>query len=384
MLNGAALNASRLNVWALGKKPVTFSGDAVGEVASVLAATRLASASGEAVALSAAEITISAQRWLAGSLLSTQQADIAVSMVRGGRGTGVIEVGGSLYYTRLILGSGGAEIQLVSISDVGVVYGEGAAISRHFAEMSAGRLQLGSGDAISLTGGSLSPSAIRVPATAAIGAQIPLVAQLDSAHVTAGGVRYINGFSDAIAYLEIEDDGFRRQVFIGTLDLEPIATGFATATRIGRGDASMLTSISLDTRTTRRAEGAAVLRGAADLGGDIIVRGDGAAVIRVVASLTGYVYRRGGVMEAISTVATHLAGVRARLGRASAPLVCIVQTDGSRARQGEGSFVLEINSESSAQDFNFAGMDDDDELFYRPAQQREFFRAASTREWRRS
>lgn len=384
MLNGAVLNGSRLNVWALGKKPITFSSDAVAEVATVLSATRLASARGDATTQMQADIGISAQRWLSGSLVSTQEADVAPSMVRGGHGSGAIEIDGSLYYTRLILGYGGAEIQLVAISDVGVVYGEGAGASHFISALDGSRIRMGSGDAASSTYGGLAASAIRIPATASVGAQIPLIAQLDSAHVTAGGIRFINGFSDAIAYLEIEDDGFRRQVFIGTLDIEPIATGFATATRNARGDASVFTEISLVTSTTRRAEGAAVARAAGLLAGEVMVNGEGAAVVQVIASLTGSVQRRGGVMHAISTIATHLAGARAKLGQASAPLVCVVQASGNRRRLGSGSFVLKVNSESTAQDFNFAGMDDDDELFYRPAQPREFSRAALTREWRRS
>ena len=383
MLNGAALNGSRLNVWARGEHPILFAADAVAEVAGLLAATRIASARGDAIALAAAEINFSAKRWLDGSLLSTHHADVAPSMFRGGRGEGVVATDGGLYYTRLILGSGGAEIQIVAVSDVGVVYGEGAGISRHFAQIDATRQRTGAGDAVAIADGSLAPAAIRVPSTASIGAQIPLVAQLDSAHVTAGGIRYVNGFGDAVAWLEIEDDGFRRQVFIGTLDLEPIASGFATATRNGRGDAQVHTQIDLDTRTVRRAEGAGVARAVAQLDGGIFVRGGGDAVVNLVASLTGYVYRRGGALQAISTTATHLAGTRARLGHAAAPLVCVVQAEGSRMMLGEGTFVLELNSESTAQDFNFAGMDDDDELFYRPAAQREFSRAASTREWRR-
>ena len=383
MLNGATLNGSRLNVWALGTQPVVFEGDAVTEVAHVLDATRYASGRGDSIAVATAEISFSAQRWLDGSLISTNHVDVAPSMTRSGRGDGVIVVGGSLYYTRVIFGNGGAEIQVVAISDVGVVYGEGSGVATPFAELSGTRSRTGSGDAIAQAYGDLASSAIRIPATAAVDGVFPLVAQLDSAHVTSGGVRYINGFSDAIAYLEIEDDGFRRQVFIGTLDTEPIASGFATATRNGTGDAFMHTELAIQTRTTRRAEGSGVVLGAAQLDGEVFVRAEGDAVVSLIASLTGYVFRRGGVMEAISTVATELAGLRARLGLSAAPLVCIVQADGSRVAAGGGTFVLQLNAASTAQDFNFAGMDDDDELFYRPAPQREFSRSASTREWRR-
>lgn len=381
-VNGATFNGSRLNVGPVAY-PVAFSADSIGVVASALDAVRYAVANGDAAAITLGEFQASAYRSLAGDMAGVLQSDLLAHAVRNGAGDAVSECYGGLYYTRVIYGSGGAEIQIIAISDVGVVYGSGEGVATPLAEMDGTRARIGFGDAVAVSIGELSPSAIRIPATMALDESVAIIASLDSAHITGGGIRYIDGFGDAYAYLDIEDNGFRRQIFIGTLDLEPIAYGVATATRNGRGDAVITTAASSTFEATRRGEGAGVIAGAAELAGEVFVRGSGDAVISIVAQMTGYVYRRGGVLEAISTLSSELTAVRMRIAGASAPLVCTVDLDGRRGAAGSGVMLIELNAQSTASDFNFAGMDDDSEVFYRPAMQREFSRNGSTREWRR-
>jgi hypothetical protein len=77
-------------------------------------------------------------------------------------------------------------------------------------------------------------------------------------------------------------------------------------------------------------------------------------------------------------------GLRAKSGHGDALVVGIVDMDGLRRRLGGGTSVVTLNAESTASDFNFVGMDDEDEVFVRPAMQREFARPAMIREWRRA
>lgn len=381
-LNGATFNGSRLNVGPVAH-PVAFSADSVGVVASMLEAIRYANSSGDATAITLGDFQASAQRYFAGDLVGNVISDLPAIAIRNGAGSAVLVGQGGMYYTRLIYGSGGAEIQIIAISDVGVVYGSGEGVATPLAEMSGTRARVGAGDSIATTGGELEASAIRIPATAPLNDSLSMIAQLDSAHITGGGVRYIDGFGDAYGYLELEDGGFKRQVFIGSLDLEPLAYVSATAIRHSTGDAIINTATSGTFQAVRRAEGAGLIIGAAELAGESIVRGSGDAIISILASMTGYVYRRGGVLEAISTIASEITIIRKRFGAGSAPLVCTVSGSGSRKISGGGAVIIEINAESDESVVNYSAMDDDDELFYRPAAQREFSRAAPIREWSR-
>ncbi len=381
-LNSAMFNGRRINVGTV-VYPVTFASDSVGVVDSALDATRYANVRADAVAQLDCDLLASAQRWLRGDLSTLLDSDLVSRAVRGGAGSGVVECDGGLYYTKIVYLSGAAELRIIAISDVGVVYGEGSGVALPSAALDGSRVRLGYGDAMAETDAGLAASAIRTPATAYVGDIVSLTSQLDTAHITAGGIRYIDGFGDAYAYLEIEDGGMRRQVFIGSLDLEPLATGFATARRHGKGDATIKTSTSFTLESIRRGTGTAVVQGVGELAGEIFVLGRGDAVISLVARLTGAVYMRGSVLSAVSTLATELEGVRSKIGVSSAIAVTVTDMTGVRKRTGRGSSIITLAAESSASDVNFVGMDDDVELFYRPPMQREFFRAAITREWRR-
>lgn len=383
-VNGAAINASRLNV-AGALFPQLLAGDSVGVVASECDAIRYALSGGSAVAQSVGDFTASAERFFGASLINGVLSDIAASAIRVGTGTGVVQVGGSLFYTRIIYGNGGAEIQIVAISDVGVVYGEGEGVAIPMALLDGSRVRTGFGDSFALTAGELAPSAIRVPYTADGVPLVPWFGALDTATITSGGIRRIDGSGECIAYLEIEDNGFKRQVFIGSLDVEPIADGFATAVRNATGAAVITTDFSATFDTQRLAQGTATVVGDAALAGDVFVRGEGTAVVQVVATLTGYAFRRGSVLNAISTLATELDGRRARVGLGDAPLVAIMQVDGVKTVLGEfAPLETLLYGESFATDFDITGLDDDEELFYRPAGVRELLKPAYTRELRRA
>jgi len=383
-INGAGINASRLN--AAGQLlPKTFAGDSVGVVASELDAIRYALSGGSAVSQTAGNFNASAQRFASADFVGRLVSDIAANAVRSGAGVGVIEGGASLYYTRIIYGDGGAEIQIVAISDVGVVYGDGGGVITPDFLATGTRVRTGGGNAFATTHGSLAPSAIRVPFTADSIPLIPWIGALDSATITAGGVRRIDGFGSAIAYLTLDDDGFKRQVFIGSLDLEPIASGFATAVRHGSGASVITTDITASFDTQRLANGSATVTGHAALTGEIHVRGEGTAVIEIASTMTGYAFRRGSVLDAISTLSAELDGRRRRLGAGDAPLVAIMIPAVNRRVIGDfAPLEMLLYGESFASDYDITGLDDDDELFYRPASVREFLKPEYTRELRRS
>lgn len=382
-LNSATLNGRRFNIGPT-IYPTKFSSDSIGIVASALDATRYANGAAAAVAELRGDFLASALRYFSGDVVAEVDAELLANAVRSGAGTAIVEAGGSLFYTRLIYGSGGAEVRIIAISDVGVVYGEGSGVAMPTAMLDGARVRVSSGEAIATTDGSLAASAIRVPATEVSQELVPLIAQLDTAHISAGGIRYINGGADAYAYLEIEDAGMRRQVFIGSMDLEPMAAGSATAIRHGKGDA-LVTSTMLGTfEATRRGEGSGIVRGISQLDGEVLVRFSGDAVIELAARMTGYVYRRGGVLNAISTLAAELNGARTKASGGSAIAITVMDASANIRKLASGTSVIELNAESTAADFNFSGEDDDTEVFYRPSMQREFYRAAIQREWRRS
>lgn len=382
-LNSATLNGRRFNIGPT-IYPTKFSSDSIGIVASALDATRYVNGAAAAVAELRGNFIASALRYFNGDVVTEVDAELLANAVRSGAGTAIVEAGGSLFYTRLIYGYGGAEVRIIAISDVGVVYGEGSGVAVPAAMLDGARVRVSSGDAVASTDGGLSASAIRVPATDVAQELIPLIAQLDTAHISAGGIRYINGGADAYAYLEIEDAGMRRQVFIGSLDLEPIATGLATAVRHGKGDALVASTMLGAFEAARRGEGVGIVRGAGALDGEVLVRFSGDAVIQLTASMTGYVYRRGGVLNAISTLAAELNGTRARSSGGAAIAIAVMDASANVRRLASGTSIIELNAESTATDFNFSGEDDDTEVFYRPPMQREFYRAAIQREWRRS
>lgn len=381
-LNGAAINGSRLNV---GPKlyPELLAADAVAVASAQVDATRIRPLEVNAPAVLSGQFQASAQRYFGGDLLAQAVSSITPSVARLGAGSAVLVGDGSLYYQRLIYGTGGGVISVIAISDVGVVYGEGSGVMTPFAQLTGARMRVGYGDAISIAQASLAASAIRRTGTADVDSTMPLLAALDTATILAGGIRRIDGTGEAVAFLELEDNGLKRQVLIGSIDLFLRADGLGSAIRNAWGAAQIETSSAFGMYSVRRAEGAGIIVGAASGEGQILVPGQGDAVIQLAAAMTGYVYRRGGVLDAMTTIAAELNGVRLKLGQASAPLVASISLNGLRAASGFGEAVLLIRAESDASDYNFTGVDEDDDIFYRPASTREFSRPASIREWRR-
>ena len=238
MLNGASLNARRFNI-GVRPEPTLFSGDAVGEYVVETDFVRTRHFEVEAPVVATADVLLSAQRFLSGDLYTTSLPELDASAIRVGSGYALAELDGSLYYTRVIYWNGAAEIQLIAVSDVGVVYGEGSAVMVHAVEFDGARAKYGFGDAIAITDGDFAASAIRRGATMSDSGISELFAQLDSAHITGGGIRYIDGFGDAYAYLDVEDAGMKRQVFIGGADMFIVATGSGSAVRHWTGAADI-------------------------------------------------------------------------------------------------------------------------------------------------
>lgn len=383
MINGARLNARRFNI-GVRPAPKLFSGDAVGEYAVETEFVRTRHFEADAPVVATADILLSAQRYLTGSLETTTLRELDASAIRVGLGSAVAELDGSLYYTRVIYWNGSAALQLIAVSDVGVVYGEGSAIMIPTVEFDGARARYGFGDAIADTAGDLAASAIRRASTKSQSGIGELFAQLDSAHITGGGIRYIDGSGDAYAYLDVVDAGMKRQVFIGGADMYIAATGTGSAVRNGGGTAAVHVLTSADVTSIRRATGTGIVSLAGAMSAELLVPFEASAVIRLQAALTGYVYRRTGVLSAVSSMITELTGVRRRFGASSALLVGILEGNGARKRVGRGTSIITLNAESTASDFNFVGVDDEDEIFARPAVQREFARPAMIREWRRA
>lgn len=381
-LNSAALNGRRFNIGAQ-VFPKALAVDAVGFLSSALTATRYASGTGSAASVLSAALQAGAKRFLAGDIITVNEAAITSSVRRNGSGIAVVECAGSLYYTRLIYGNGGGLIQVIAISDVGVVYGEGEGAAAIVASLTGRRAKTSGGDAIGVTAGSMSASAIRRAATDAVTDIVPLLAQLDTATIKSNGKRYINATGDAVVQFDLVDNGMKRQVFIGSVDMFVESDGFATAIRNATSVAQMNLLTDGAFQAFRRGQGAGIVQCTGALNGEIFVRGTGDAVIQLSASMTGYVYRQSGVLQAICEIATELNAARLKLGAASAPLICAIELDGRRNASASGFAVIELSAESTATDYNFLGLDDAAEIFYRPAVMREFSRPAMTREWSR-
>lgn len=383
LLNGSALNARLLNA-GVRPAPVAMAGDAPVVWSPELTGTRRRNAWADAPMVGQGDFLATCQRYLVGDLDVVQAADLATAVRRNGTGQGQIGIHASLYYTRVIYFTGSAILEVVAISDVGVVYGEGSGAAHLLSELDGTRAKLGQADAIAAALAQMDASAIRRGATKASSDASLLFAQLDSAHITAGGIQYVNGFSDAVAYLDIVDNGMKRQVLIGSLDLEPLATGFATAKRHGMGDAITDLNVTGAFNVQRRTEGTGIITAHASGEGRVLVPGYGDAVMRLIASMTGYVYKRGGVMEAISTLANELNAVKLKMGQGDAVQELGIFLDGRRVASAQAEAVVILNAVSTASDYNFLGEDDDDEVFFRPASTREFSRPAMIREWRRA
>lgn len=382
-LNGSAINARSIN-GGVRPLPGVLAADAIASGLADLTGTRVRSMSGDAVAAAVGDFVASAQRYGSATFLSAQLAQLDATAIRNASGVGTVVTDADLYYTRIVYGTGGALISVIAISDIGVVYGEGSGVMVQLADLDGRRAKTGVGSAVAETIGELSASAIRRGATASDSGVDTLVAQLDTAHITGLGVRYINGSGDAIGYIMLDDNGFKRQVLIGSLDLEPIATGYGSAIRNATAAATIDTAASFSAFAARRAEGAGIIVGHADMSGEVLVPGTGTAIIQLVAQLTGYAYRRTAILDAISEVATELDGLRAKAGRSDAIASTEIIMDGRRVRLGVGDSIVILNAENFGDDFNFVGMDDDDEIFFRPAPVRDFYRPEQQREMRRA
>lgn len=382
MLNGARLNTRSLNV---GVRPiaVALAGDTISNILADGSFRRTHRASGEAVAAWDAQFIGGNMRFFEGAVHTTLITDFSSSVRRISWGEGVVNVAASLYYTRTINWTGAALTSILAVSDVGVVYGEGSSVMLPMAALDGTRAKVGFSDAIALTLGEFQASAIRRPLTSDNGAISPLAAALDSAHIS-GGIRYIDGFADAYAYLDVVDAGMKRQVIIGSAELLFGSSASGRAVRNATGVGTMVTLTSGDFGAIRRAEGSGVIALGGDMQGLVLVPGDMPAIIHLNASMTGYVYRRTTLMQAITEAAVDLTLVRTKLGAGDAPLVALISLDGRRTAMGAGEAVAILNAESTATDYNFTGEDDEAEVFFRPASTREFSRPAAIREWRRA
>lgn len=383
MLNGSRLSARSLNA-GVRRIPALIAGEAVLESDGVADFSRTKFGYGDAVTALISDISGGSLRLFDGVAIIKQEAELDTAVRRISYGSGAIEIGSSLYYTRTINWSGAAVTQIIAASDVGVVYGESSAIAILSTDLNATRLRAGFSDAIAGVFGDFSPSAIRVPATNSEPSAHEIYAALDSAHITGAGIRYIDGSGDAYAFIDVIDEGMRRQIVIGSAEMLLSASGSGRAIRNGMG-AGVASAIAFgEFSAVRRSAGAGIVAVDSSMNGVVLVPFRGDAVIKIASSMTGYVYRRGAVLNAVSSMIADLAIVRNRLGRGGAILVGVIEFDGLRYVAGEGNAVVELNAESTATDYNFSGLDDEGEIYRRPPSQREFARKEIIREWRRA
>ncbi|MBD9415928.1 hypothetical protein IB234_15300 [Pseudomonas sp. PDM16] len=379
-LNGSALNRRRLNGGR--RLPVLGSGQAVAQVLTSLAATRVVHGAGDSAVRLQGEFLASAIRHADGQWEHSLGAELAQTVVRNGVGHAVLEVGADLYYSRVVQGFGAALIELELQGHVGVVFIEGSAVIRPMqVELDGAKRVVGSGTAQTGLQGRLAASAIRRVTAAA--APIRMEGGLEASHIDAGGVRHIGFAGAAPIALIAQDGGMIRQAFIGSLDFELQGVGRGSLIKPTlAGEAVTTLGMACDFHVKRRFEGSAAVRLLAEAAGAILVRGEGRAVLSLLAQATGYKRTFPQLAASITSIDTELDGARVALGQGSTRITLDMEATGVRRRLISGEAVIEVLAESDAY-LNPNAEDPAEETFARPDVERAFSRPESVREWRR-
>lgn len=379
-LNGSALNARTLNGGA--RLPVFATGEAISGLAVELDATRVTFGEGAAVHELFGEFRATAQRFGGGDWQSLITADIAQTVARGGQGAAVLDFDAGLFYSKVSLGFGSAEIGLHLQGHVGIVFGDGqAAMLPMAASMDGARVVSGAGGGSIEIAADLSPSAIRRFA----GIAMPLALQGDGegSHIDSEGARHLGFAGNAQIQVGARDAGMLRQSFIGSLDFDLQGSGSGALEKPTlAGSAVMSLGLSSEFRVIRRGHGAAPVTTAAMLSGEIFVRGEGAARLGLIAACTGYRVTFPKLESVVTGIDSRLDGQRISHIDGVTHTELIAGLTGTLVRNGRSNALLALLAESDAY-LNPLSDDQSEQIFTRPASPRIFARPASVREWRR-
>lgn len=382
-LNGASLNARGVN--ASRRLPVAFSGDGVFAFVSDLTGTRTARGEGAAAVAFAPTFMASATRCGTGGAPLAFSGAMTPAVSRCGYGAAVLRLDGALYFARTVYAAGELTLALHAKGDVGVKFGEGAAVVRPLeAEFAGTRGRTGGGAGAIALGLDFTASAIRYPLVSGAQLVASLSAALDPSHITGGGVRYVGMFGEAPVTFSAVDAGMLRQAHIGTMDIALVA-GSATGT-VRRptlaGAAAHTIGLQAEFATTRRGQGSAAVSVTAECDGAVFVRGDGAAPVVVAGQFTARATRHGSFDAAPIGISSEGAFVRLRTGSGAAVISIGLSGGGARRRTLSGAFVIEALTFGDGIT-NPDAEDIDSQVFARPALGREFVRPIIQKEFTR-
>lgn len=382
-LNGAALNTRSLN--AAQRLPVALAAEAALAVSPVFAATRVRLADGATPIVLAPELAPSAQRFGVAEFALAVEASMAQTVSRVGTGEAAIRFDGALFFAQTRYGSGDLEVTFEAKGDVGVAFGEGAAVIAPFeAELDGSRSRHGSGTAAIDVVLDFPASAIRRPAVSSATLLASLSAVLEPSHITGGGVRHIGMFGDLPVVLSMDEAGMNRQAHIGVLD---VALVMASATGTLRkptlaGAAANTVLLQAEFRTARHGAGTATTSVTASCDGAVFCRGTGDAPISVTAECTGQLLRKLQLGDVVVGVVAQVDFTRARAGDGAAVISISLTGGGAVVRRFSGEMVIEALSFSDA----ILNPDADDiaeQTFMRPASTRVLARPRTQREFTR-
>lgn len=332
-----------------------------------------------------AEVLLSAQRFAplvaeVGTHLTVTPSVYRVAATR--RGFGGLGLLASLFYSRTQYGGGSALLNLTARADVGVEFLEGAGVMlpMHLG-LSSSRRRWSSGVAPLVTRGDFSASAIRRLA-AAPRFELRTLAELDSVHITATGVRYVTPALHAPISVHALDGGLQRRLTAGGFSPVDLSLSAVGSLRRGRTIAAgqMATSLlaHVEFISTRPfPPSPLVLSLGAEGAGDVFVRGGGDAAIALDATLDGrsaryidgdaavevisgtltpLIYRGGrGTITSVSTL-VDLIGTRRRVGQGALSLVAEAQTAELLVfRRGQGAWVAELEARGQGESFVYGG-----------------------------
>lgn len=380
-LNATSINARSVNSGAA-RSIVHADSDFISGILAGLDGIRVQMCDGVAVAHVNAEMDSGAIRMGRVDLGFVFGASLAQTVTRSGRGDAVLDVDASLYYMRTQYGYGSAEISLLAFADVGVVFIDGEAqLQPLIPEIELSRMQLGAGDGVIEFSGDFEASAIRHAPMVVEG--ILMSGELDASHIS-GGVLYVGGYGSADIDLVAEDAGMRRQAHIGSADF--IFSAYIEP-RIERptlaGEAVMHLLVSGDFLVSKFFHAMAPVEISGAMDGEVIVQGSGSAAIVIEAVVTGYKTTHVSLSSAVTAIEASMDGLRAKPIAGDAPVSFDIESSWSRVKVADGTAIIEILEEATGY-LNTRADDDEDQVFSRPAMQREFSRPAAQRDWSRS
>ena len=300
------LNSSALNSYPLNGRKRAFvfaSAQAISEFDVELVAEKTTHFAGDGVVTLSSEAALMALRQLNAPVMLGITPSLQGGAIRVSGGTSRISLDTSLFYSKTAYGEGRAILGIEFQAVVGVTFIEGTSTLLPIElDISVNRLRKSEGRSDIFISGDLSASAYRL-ADGDTTSSIYCLPELDPAHITSDGVRYITPALTAPFVLGLKDAGLLRQSYLGDAPISLFASGSGQRIRGGsRGDIISSLSLSDDLIVIRPLQGEILQRTEISLGGNVYVRGSGESKLGVTASGTGVVYRNSLTGSAISTL----------------------------------------------------------------------------------